>query len=249
MRALGIGGFVVCLAAGMPLSAQQARDETPAEAPEEAPEEGQSEPPAAAPAPPPTRAEKVFLKAAAAYRRGDFDTAIRLLEEAYRLSPEPVLLFNLAKAHEGKGDYAPAIDAYERYLQEADDIPDRGAIRRRIATLRTKLASEARASPIPWAIAGVGAAGVVVGGVLGAVAKSREEDALAEPVQLTAAELRDEAEGFALGANIGLVAGGALLAAGLTWGIVDVVVVSEQNGADARLELGIGNVALSLALP
>ncbi|MBL8744076.1 MAG: hypothetical protein JNK04_23375 [Myxococcales bacterium] len=203
----------------------------------------------------PSEAEKLFAESADAYREGRFDRAIELLEQAYALSKEPVLLFNLAKAQEGKGDVAGAIVSYEKYLSEASMISDRGAIEKRVETLRAQIADktalEKRAeeerlraeraekekpgpSPIPWVLAGVGAAGIAVGGALAAVLKSKEADANAAPIHADAVELRDEAERMAIGADVAFAVGGTLLAAGLTWGIVDVVLVSH---GDAKVAL------------
>jgi tetratricopeptide (TPR) repeat protein len=84
-------------------------------------------------------------------------------------------------------------------------------------------ASETRSvSPWPWVILGVGAAGAGTGGVLGAMAQSKHSAAVDEPVQMTAASLSDQADSFALGANVAFGVGGAIAAAGLIWGIIDL---------------------------
>ncbi|HZO14449.1 MAG TPA: tetratricopeptide repeat protein [Polyangiaceae bacterium] len=223
--------------------------------------------PAWAEEPPPDRATQLFEESAEHYRAGRFDRAIQLLEEAHRLSGEPVLLFNLAKAHEGKGDRKAAIALYQRYLREADDVPDRGAIERRIATLRAqmeeqralerKIAQERRRadeaarekptpSPIPWVLAGVGVAGLAVGGALAGVAASKESDVEEEPVQLEAEKLLEEAKTLAIGANVAFAVGGALLIGGATWGIVDVVSISDSQ---ARIELRPGHARFVVRFP
>ena len=63
-----------------------------------------------------SEADRLFDESAEHYRAGRFELAAELLERAYELTKDPVLLFNLAKAHEGRGDAASAIRAYERYL-------------------------------------------------------------------------------------------------------------------------------------
>ena len=211
------------------------------------------------------RAAQLFEEGAAHYRAGRFDLAIDLLGKAHALAGEPVLLFNLAKAYEGKGDLEKAIEAYERYLDDAKDITDRGAIEARVETLRGQLAARAalekkaaaeRAerdkerspSPIPWIIAGAGVTGLVAGAALGAFASGREDDAVAEPTHRDAAALRDEAEQLALGANIALAVGGALLAGGVTWGIVDVVLAIPED-APVALRVGPTFVGLAVGLP
>ncbi len=207
-----------------------------------------------------SRAEQLFAESAVAYKAGRFDEAIQLLVDAHALSGEPVLLFNLAKAQEGKGDLPAAILSYERYLRDATMIPDRGAIEQRLVTLRGQVdaraalerrAEEERAlreraerersppSPLPWVLSAVGVAGLVTGGALAALAKSTEADAQAAPVQLDAASLRDDAEDLATGANAALAIGGAVLAGAVAWGIVDVVLsTSGPDRASSSLHVG-----------
>ncbi len=100
-----------------------------------------NKPAPAAPAPAPastnkSRAAELFKSSAEAYMRGDFSHAIELLDEAYALDPQPVLLYNKARAHEGLGHLDEAIELYERYLTEEPSSADRGAIEQRLVTLR-----------------------------------------------------------------------------------------------------------------
>lgn len=85
------------------------------------------------------RALALFRDSDAHYKRGEFEKAAELLREAYALHPEPILLYNLARALEGLGDFPGAIEQYERYLNAETEIADRGAIERRIATLRAQV--------------------------------------------------------------------------------------------------------------
>src|SRR5262249_34023367 len=89
------------------------------------------------------RALELFKTSDAAYKAGEFEKAAELLEQAYALYPEPILLYNRARALDGMGATQKAIDAYEKYLASAPDVTDRGAIERRIATMREKLAADA----------------------------------------------------------------------------------------------------------
>jgi len=82
------------------------------------------------------RAAELFKKSADAYLKGEFEHAIKLLDEAYALDPQPVLLYNMARSHEGLGHGDEAITLYERYLAQEPSSPDRGAIEQRLATLR-----------------------------------------------------------------------------------------------------------------
>jgi tetratricopeptide (TPR) repeat protein len=196
------------------------------------------------------RAAALFEEGAKQYRAGDFDKAIALFGEAHSLVQEPVLLFNLAKAFEGKGALQDAIDAYEQYLRDAKDVGDRGALEARVESLRAQLetrktlemrANEAKRraeraeqerrnaerapSPVPWIIAGVGVAGIATGIGVGALANKKEDEALAEPVQRDAEALKGDAEDLALAANVTFALAGTVALGGLIWGIVDVATV------------------------
>jgi tetratricopeptide (TPR) repeat protein len=85
------------------------------------------------------KALALFEKSDKAYKAGKFEDAVKLLEEAYTLFPEPILLYNLGRAQEGLGDIPGAVASYERYLKDGKQITDRGAIERRVATLKAQL--------------------------------------------------------------------------------------------------------------
>lgn len=82
------------------------------------------------------KAADLFKKSVDAYRKGDFQTTVDLLNRAYALDPQPVLLYNLARAHEGLGNTDAAIDAYEKFLAQESKAADRGSIEQRLTTLR-----------------------------------------------------------------------------------------------------------------
>lgn len=88
------------------------------------------------------KALALFEDSDRAYKAGEFEKAAELLREAYELYPEPLLLYNLGRAQEGLGDTAGAVESYERYLAEAQEIKDRGAIERRVETLKAQLAKQ-----------------------------------------------------------------------------------------------------------
>lgn len=90
------------------------------------------------------RALELFQQSEALYKEGRFQEAAALLEEAYALHPEPLLLYNLARARDGEGKLVAAADAYEAYLRDAPEAADRGAIEKRIRTLRQRVQERAR---------------------------------------------------------------------------------------------------------
>jgi tetratricopeptide (TPR) repeat protein len=92
---------------------------------------------------PAERAHALYDISATAYEAGRFQEAVDLLLRAYEITPKPVLLFNLARAYEGLGQWAKAVDAYEAYLKAEPKAADQGSIERRIAQLRKDLADRA----------------------------------------------------------------------------------------------------------
>lgn len=189
---------------------------------------------------------ELYEQGKTAYRAGDFARAADLLERAYALFPAPVLLYNLARARESKGDDPGAVEAYRRYLAGDDDAEDRPAIERRVATLEQRMAAAERAvrereaaierarraelaagsarrsqvsapSPYPWLMLGTGLATLLAGGVFGALAQQKGQDAAHEPTQLGARDTFEQAERHAVVANVLFAVGGALSVGATVW--------------------------------
>ena len=206
------------------------------------------------------RALELFEESVKAYRDGHFDEAVEKLLEARKAKREPVLLFNLGRAYEALGRNAEAADAYASYLAEEPGAVDRRALEARISVLRgqanDRSAASTRAPRVvpapdeavdrermppasgsaagrtaPWVVTGAGVAAVGAGLVLGAVAKSKRDDAAAEPVQQTAATKHDEATSMARGATITIVAGSVVTAVGIVWLVVRAL---ESNANASR---------------
>jgi tetratricopeptide (TPR) repeat protein len=190
---------------------------------------------------------KLFGDSDAAYKAGEFEHAVELLRRAYDLYPEPLLLYNLARALEGMGDLQGAVLEYQRYLVAAPDVRDRGAIERRIAMMREQLAQRDQPHPpppppqplpqgpppasgqtterpvntTPFVMMGVGVAAIIGGGAFGYMSAARHDDAVKAPVQADAQRYQDRAETYALTANVMFVAGGAFAAGGLVWALIN----------------------------
>jgi tetratricopeptide (TPR) repeat protein len=193
-------------------------------------------------APPPTqeessaRAVELYEESARAYKAGEFDEAARLVFEAYTLSPRPVLLYNLARAHEKGGHVEEALREYRQYLSAEPESSDRGYIEKTIATLQQQLdvtlaaregqarAEQASRSRRAAALvtAGVGVLTLGAGVTLGVVATGRHSDA-ASPTTSGKDAVADEssAQTFATAANVCFVGGGVLVAGGLLWALLD----------------------------
>lgn len=88
-----------------------------------------------------TRARELFQLGDRMYASGRYDLAISAFEEAYDLSPRPLLLFNLANAQERAGYLAAAVESLERYAPNAprEELP---TLRGRIEALRARVAAE-----------------------------------------------------------------------------------------------------------
>ena len=62
------------------------------------------------------RASQYVDDGIAAQRRGEYDAAIDLYQQAYQLVPHPVLIFDMAQAHRLAGDVEQALALYRKYL-------------------------------------------------------------------------------------------------------------------------------------
>lgn len=81
------------------------------------------------------------------YQEGRFLEAAAAYEDAYRMSPRPVILRNAAIAYERALELERAADALERYLAAADMPDDEPEVRTRIARLLELTASPEPAEP------------------------------------------------------------------------------------------------------
>ena len=220
-------------------------------------------------------ARDLYVQSDDAYKAGHFDAAADLLQRAYALSHAPVLLYNLARAYEGMGASDKALDAYQSYLTNEPNPPDRGAIEARIETLKRQIDERQRfeqqrdeerkraeaqarqqavivvptirqASPVPWVVGGVGLAGVVGGFVVGGLALVRHSDGENAPNALAASNDQGDALGFATAANVAFIAGGVIAGVGIAWGIVDVLTSRRRTRTTATVRLVIGPTSLGV---
>lgn len=225
------------------------------------------EPPASAEAI--DRAKALNASAVAAYLAGRFTDAVAQLREAIRFAPsEPILHLNVGKAYEALRDRREAVAAYERYLALAPAAKERVVLEARIVSMRRELTevaereerrlaeerarmeaerraketpAKASVSPWPFVVVGVGAAGLGAGVISGVLATGKHDDAVASPVGIDARQKQDSAESLALGANVALAVGGALLAAGVAWVWLDARARSRDT---ASIGVGPGGVLL-----
>jgi tetratricopeptide (TPR) repeat protein len=64
--------------------------------------------------------ERLDAEGAALYRAGDHRAAVERFERAYRLYPDPTLLFNAGRAYEAAGDVERALRKYEACASSPD---------------------------------------------------------------------------------------------------------------------------------
>lgn len=98
------------------------------------------------------RAQKLFQVGDDHYAAGRYEEAVAHFQQAYDLSPQPALLFNMANAYERMGEYEKAADHLRRYL-ESPKAEDVASVRERIRRLELS----ARASGTVSAESGPGA--------------------------------------------------------------------------------------------
>jgi len=90
-----------------------------------------------------TPAQAAYQSGVGHFKARRFEDAIREFNKAYRLDPNPVLVFNMARAFEETRQYASAIEFYRRYLTMAPESPDRQSVEDSIRTLELLAAKSA----------------------------------------------------------------------------------------------------------
>jgi tetratricopeptide (TPR) repeat protein len=188
-----------------------------------------------------SRAREAFVLGSRAFDDRRWDDAARYFGRAYELSNQPELLFNIGAARERLGDRSRAIEAFERYLDAAPDADNRSEVEERLHTLRAGIgevpdgssgvADDAPAEgrdggsgPLPWLVVATGAVAGGAGAVLLALAnasKDRVESAPSGTYWDEVAGDAAEARSFSIAAAILLGIGGAALAGGLLWVLLD----------------------------
>lgn len=77
-----------------------------------------------------------------AYREARYQDAVNAFVEAYRLDPDPALVYNTGQAWEKLGNLPNALRAYRDYLRLAPDAPDRATVEAIIQNLETRLSKQ-----------------------------------------------------------------------------------------------------------
>ncbi len=170
-------------------------------------------------------ARGLFSAGEAAYGAGRFEDALGYFRRAYELSRRPQLLYNIGVAASNAGHDREALDAFERYVAEVPDAPNRASVEGRITALRRQL-EEADDAARRLAEA--------------------EAEARARATETEERRRADSAGAESLGAaGIALtITGGALLAGGVVMfaiGMVDVAAVEGAADGTPWVELDAAN--------
>ncbi len=73
------------------------------------------------------------------FNDGRYADAQREMEQAYKLRPEPEMLYNLAQCYQRLGDSQRALDALRGYLDGRPDAEDRIEVQKSIGELSKRL--------------------------------------------------------------------------------------------------------------
>lgn len=87
------------------------------------------------------KAAALFQKAEAYYTVQEFDKALELYKEAYLLSLQPELIFNMAQCYRQMGRYEEALKSYRSFLRQLPDTPLKENVEKLIADTEALLAS------------------------------------------------------------------------------------------------------------
>lgn len=88
------------------------------------------------------QARTLFQDGVTSYAGGRYEEALELFQRAYDLSPHPELLFNIGIAALNGGHQRRALDAFEQFLVQAPESPNRPSVEARIAALRRQVSAE-----------------------------------------------------------------------------------------------------------
>jgi tetratricopeptide (TPR) repeat protein len=184
-------------------------------------------------------AVELYERAQRAFGAGEFGEAAALLERAYALEHDPVLLYNRARALQNAGDDCEAAYTYRRYLTLDPNASERDAIEVRASALEESCEAAREPDPPPRdetppargpellgasVTLGIGLATVALAAALGSVALERR--GYAEDPNTSMRDARDAgtlADDLAMGSNVAWAIGGSVALAGLAWLIGAVI--------------------------
>ncbi len=94
-------------------------------------------------------AKAAYAKGAEAYEKDQFDQAVLAFKQSYRLSKNPLLLYNIGNALELSGDRKLALFYYKKFLADTPkSSSNRALAKERAKTLSRELATEQEDNPL-----------------------------------------------------------------------------------------------------
>jgi tetratricopeptide (TPR) repeat protein len=93
--------------------------------------------------------KKLFEAATAEFNLGHYEKAASMYEEIYKVTLEPVLLYNIAQAHRLGGDFDKAVFFYRGYLRAQPQAKNHSEVQRRIAELDEAIEAKRRGQERP----------------------------------------------------------------------------------------------------
>jgi hypothetical protein len=94
-----------------------------------------------------SRARVLFQEGNVAFEAGDYPLAMQKFQDAYELSPKPLLLFNIGLAAEQAMQPELALQTFERFLEVSGPMKERAEARHHIADLQRILQWQHRSPP------------------------------------------------------------------------------------------------------
>jgi len=93
--------------------------------------------------------KKLFEAATAEFNLGHYEKAAGMYEEIYKVTLEPVLLYNIAQAHRLGGDFDKAVFFYRGYLRAQPQARNKGEVQKRITELEDAIEAKRRGQERP----------------------------------------------------------------------------------------------------
>ena len=87
-------------------------------------------------------AEEIARQATAEFQAANYDEAAILFQQAFNIDPDPILLFNLARAHQEMGDLPTALTLYLELVELTDSQRVRTAAQGKIAEVEASLRAQ-----------------------------------------------------------------------------------------------------------
>ena len=213
--------------------------------------------------------EVEYEKGLTFYKAGDYERAVASFVKVYRVSPNPNLVYNIARCFEELKRFDESADSYEEYLKLSPKASDAAQVKVTIKTLRSlarsqreaQEAKEAQAAqakrgaqpqppaqrslkePLGYAAIGVGAA-LLIGGIWSGAEAAEADDrrgAAQDPVGYN--EAQSDMRAAAIRADLMFLGSAALSATGL---VLILLSDDEPTKASSSAQLSLSPTQVSL---